>query len=307
MTATRDFLAAQLATGQYGLITLQQSVALGFTRGDRDHRIRSGRWEVFYPEVYRIRGVPCSWRGDLLAACWAGRPRGIASHRSAAALWDLPGKRTDLVEITCMRWRRTKQDGLIVHEAKALRASDITEVDGIPATTVDLTLMGLGAVCRPAVVEMALDLALRRQLTTIDSITRFVGSLGRQGRNGIGILRALLAVRDPMAGLPESAMETRLKQLLRSHGLPEPVFQFEIRHEGRFVARVDAAYPDLSIAIEYDSYEHHTGKIALVRDSARRNALVAIQWQTITVTAEDVRLGGDRVFAHLRAARRRAS
>jgi hypothetical protein len=46
-----------------------------------------------------------------------------------------------------------------------------------------------------------------------------------------------------------------------------------IRHEGRFIARVDAAYPELRIAIEFDSYEHHTGKLA-VRDTDRRNQLL---------------------------------
>jgi very-short-patch-repair endonuclease len=222
-------------------------------------------------------------------------------------LWDLPGGRTDIAEITCKRWRRTKHEGLIVHETKALRETDITEVDGIPAMTVEHTLMALGAVCSPAVVELAVDAALRRELASLDSINAFVSALGRRGRNGIGVLRGLLEALDPVAGVPESAMETKLKQLLRRHGLPDPVFQFEVRNGGRLIARVDAAYPDLRIAIEYDSYEHHTGKAALVRDSARRNALLAIQWQTITVTAEDIRLGGDRVAAHLKGVLRQAS
>ena len=52
-----------------------------------------------------------------------------------------------------------------------------------------------------------------------------------------------------------------------------PVFQHVIRHNGEFIARVDAAYPELRIAIEYDSYEHHTGKQAIVRDNDRRNVL----------------------------------
>jgi very-short-patch-repair endonuclease len=307
MTASRDFKAAQLATSQHGLLTLPQCLVLGYTRGVRDHRIRSGSWEVPYPGVYRIHGVPPSWRGDLLAACWAGRPRGVASHRSAAALWDLPGKRADVAEITCRRWRRTKHDGLIVHETKVLRASDVTEVDGIPVTTVERTLAALGAVCSPAIVEMALDVALRRELTTVESVARLVGDIGRQGRNGVGVLRALLDHREASAAVPESVMETRLKQLLRRHGLPNPVSQFEVRYDGRFVARVDAAYPDSRIAIEYESYEHHTGKVALVRDSARRNALVAIGWQTISVTAEDIRSGGDQLVKHIRAARDRAS
>jgi very-short-patch-repair endonuclease len=307
MTISIHAALGQLAAGQHGVFTLQQAVDLGISRDTRAHCIRTGRWQIVHAEVYRIAGVPESWRAALLAACFAGSPRGVASHRSAAALWDLPGRRTDLQEIICRRWRRTKQDGLVVHETSALREDDVTEVDGIPVTTVEYTLMALGAVCRPSVVEIALDAALRRELTTLGAVSTLLDSLGKRGRNGVGVLRKVLERRDPLATLPESVMETRLRQLLRRHGLPEPVLQFEIRHEGRFVARVDAAYPERRIAIEYDSYEHHTGKLALVRDSGRRNALVAIDWQTISVTAEDIRLGGDRVVGHLRAALRRAS
>ena len=74
-----------------------------------------------------------------------------------------------------------------------------------------------------------------------------------------------------------------LLDVIRRHGLPAPVPQHVVRDEhGQFVARVDLAYPDRTIAIEYDSYQEHVGKAALVRDSRRRNALVG------------ARLDGDR-------------
>jgi very-short-patch-repair endonuclease len=69
------------------------------------------------------------------------------------------------------------------------------------------------------------------------------------------------------------------------------------------VARVDFAYPDLKIAIEYDSYEHHTGKAALDRDGARRNAVVAAGWLPVTATAADIRNQGRRLANDLRRAR----
>jgi very-short-patch-repair endonuclease len=96
-------------------------------------------------------------------------------------------------------------------------------------------------------------------------------------------------------------METRLKQLLRRHGFPTPVFQYEIWHDGRFVARVDAAYPEHRIAIEYDSYEHHTGTLAHVRDNDRRNVLRRIEWQPVAFTAVDIRRDGGEALRTLRA------
>ncbi len=132
-------------------------------------------------------------------------------------------------------------------------------VDGIPTASIEQTLLGLAAVRAPA-LEMAVDRALHRKLTTIARLEQFVNRKGKQGRNGVGVFRELVAGLDPLAGVPESVMETKLKQLLRRNGLPKPVFQYEIWHNGRFVARVDAAYPEHRIAIEFDSYEHHTGR-----------------------------------------------
>ncbi|MGZ6993452.1 MAG: hypothetical protein ACXVKJ_20255, partial [Ilumatobacteraceae bacterium] len=123
---------------------------------------------------------------------------------------------------------------------------------------------------------------------------------GKQGRNGIGALREVVRGLDPLAGVPESVMETKLKQLLRRNGLPTPEFQYEIRHNGRFIARVDAAYPEHRIAIEFDSYEHHTGKLAIDRDSDRRARLSRIDWETITFTAAAIRNNGGEQLVALR-------
>jgi hypothetical protein len=226
-----------------------------------------------------------------------------ASHRSAAELWDLPGASTEVLEITCNRGERSFIEGLVVHETEKFLAEDVTERDGIPVTTVEQTLLGLAAMKRAAVLEMALDSALRRELTTYSSVRAFVDQKAARGRNGIVLLRSILDANDPLAGVPESARETALKRLLRRHGFPAPVFQYVIRHEGRFIARVDAAYPELRIAIEYDSYEHHTGKLALVRDTDRRNQLTQIRWQTVAFTAADLRRDGGQAIEALRAAR----
>ena len=187
-----------------------------------------------------------------------------------------------------------------MHETKLLDAADIGCVDGIPTTSVEQTLMGLAATVHPSIVEMAVDRALYKQLTTIAQLEQFVSRKGRRGRNGIGVLRELVRGLDPLAGVPESAMETKLKQLIRRNNLPMPEFQYEIWHEGRFVARVDAAYPEHRIAIEYDSYEHHTGKQAIDRDAERRSRLQRIRWETITFTAAALRRNGGEALETLR-------
>ncbi len=250
MEEHKDRAIAELAKESWGVFTSEHAAALGFNDHHREFRVRTGRWDVMHPAVYRIAGSPDTWHGRLLAACWATTGLVAASHRSAGALFDVPGGSRGFLEITCLRWKRGFITGLVVHETKLLEPDDITTLHGIPVTTIEQTLLGLAAVLTPPAVEMALDRALHRKLTTRARLDDFVQRKGARGRNGIGVLRELLVQHDPLAGVPESAMETKLKQLLRRHGLPTPEFQYEIHHEGRFVARVDAAYPELRIAIE---------------------------------------------------------
>ena len=114
----------------------------------------------------------------------------------------------------------------------------------------------------------------------------------------------MLDAHDPGRALTESEAELLVLRLLAVHGLPAPRTQHEIRDaDGRLVARVDFAYPEVKIAIEYDSFEHHTGRDALARDGARRNAMIALGWLPITATARDLTNDGHQLAASLRQAR----
>lgn len=164
-------------------------------------------------------------------------------------------------------------------------------VEGIPVTSPERTLLDLGSVFRPGLVEMAYDEARRRGLVDREVIAAMLGRIGRSGRSGAGVLRNVVGIKKDGRG-PESPMETRLLQTLRRNGLPDPVPQFEIYDHGKFVARVDAAYPKWRVAIEYESLAFHVGSDALIRDSARRNRVLAAGWAIVTATVSDLRAGG---------------
>ena len=293
-----DVEVAAVAEAHHGVFASHHLHDLGISRHERVWRLAASRWIEMHKGVYRIAGAPLSWKGSLLAACWAGGTRAVASHRSAAALWDLPGKRTAVAEITCPRWRRARHDAVVVHESLALSKRDQTVVDGIPVTTVERTIFDLCAVCRPFTVDLTIDNALRRNLTTVDELIALLRRLGKRGRRGTRKFRKLLEDRDASYVPTESEREQMLLRVLREHGLPEPERQFSIYDEaGNFVARPDLAYRDLKIAMEYDSYQHHVGKAAIVRDNRRRNRMGRIGWLVLVATAEDVRYGSGGQFA----------
>ncbi len=299
-----DRVLARHATRHHGVFRGSHARMAGLSKRQIDARIESHRWQPVQHDVYRVNGAPQTWHGDVLAACWVGGFRAVASHRSAAALHGLPGGRRDLVEITCPRWRRARHDGLIVHETKALDPVDLTVVSGIAVTTPARTLFDLGGVSRVGLVELAFENALRRGLTNETELAATVKRLSRSGRAGGPILRTLLAARAPDRRATDSEMETLLLRAIRAHGLPDPVPQYEVWQGRAFIGRVDMAYPDALIAVEYDSDEFHTGRVAVRRDRDRRHRLIAAGWLPVDVGPTDLRHGGTLACAAIAQARR---
>lgn len=303
----RDDALAELAATQHGVFAHPHLIALEFSHDACKARVKSGRWVPLYDGVYRMGGAPPTWRSDLLAACLAAPSTAAASHCSAAALRELPAGRTDITELLCTRWHRTRHAGLVVHESLVIDDEDLDEVDGIPCTSTARTLYDLARKLSPALLDANIDAALRRELVSIDELRRASARLATKGRPGGLKFRTSVSARTGTTSLPESVPERLLAEMLVRQGLPAPEHQFVVRaEEGRFIARVDLAYPEWRIVIEYDSVEHHTGTAAHLRDSARRDAIGDQDFTVLTATVADLRDRGERLTGLIRRRRARA-
>jgi hypothetical protein len=162
-------------------------------------------------------------------------------------------------------------------------------------------------------VDTAVDLVRFR---SGDEAVVLLDHVVREGLVDLAAVRAALADREPCAGLARarraarladglagSHQETRLRLLMLRGGLPPAVAQFVVRDAGGFVGRVDFAYPDLRLAIEYDGL-YHAETRTFFADRRRLDRLTAAGWTVIHVTAEDMR-NPDRLLARIRAARAR--
>jgi predicted transcriptional regulator of viral defense system len=190
-----DQRVAAFAERNHGVFGALHLDLLGVAPHEREYRLRSGRWISLHDGVYRLVGTPSSWHGDVLAACWAGGHRAVASHRTAAEIWELPGRGREALELTCPHRKRARHDGLVVHESRVLEVVDITIEHRIPVTTVARTLFDLTTVRSPTTVDLALDNALRRDLTSLSELDAVMARLGGRGRRGTRRFRALLADR----------------------------------------------------------------------------------------------------------------
>ena len=300
---TPDQACARTARQQYGVLSRSQALTAGISSSGIGRRVAGGRWERVLPAVYRVAGAPETWEQRLLAACLHAGPGAVASHRAAAALWRMDGVRPGSVEITARR--QVRSVGVIGHQFP-LPPRHITSIGPIPVTDPARTLLDLGSVLSWEIVDQGLDDALRRGLTTLPRLWRRLRAEAERGRSGAGVLRGLLAVRDPASAPPESVLEARLALLLRRSGLPAPVAQYEIREARRRVARLDFAWPDHMVALEADGYRYHSGRAAWQRDLTRRNALTGRGWRVLHVTWEDLARHPERVAAAIRNALRSA-
>lgn len=290
-------LCEQLAAVQYGLLATWQIYEAGLKAHHIDRRIRSGRWRWERPGVVAINGAPHSWHQSLMGACLSLGACAVASHRSAAVLWDLDGWEPDLIEVAVPS--KARRENVIVHRLPK-PAPYVSRRAGIPVTDPTCTILDLAAVASGYELERALDSALRKNLTHLELLHDRLDERARRGRNGIRAMRRLLDVRDPHASPHASGLEVRFARFVRTHGLPKPVPQYVVRDgTGLFVARPDFAYVEERVAIELQSYAHHHDRPQWEKDQSRAADLSAIDWLMVPVTDQQLSYDAQALAAKL--------
>src|SRR4051794_27619246 len=84
---------------QRGLFTPEQAARAGLTEDQRRWRLGTGAWLHAAHGVYRLAGLPTSWRTELQAALLDAGHASLVSHDSAARLHRYPGFSGTPVEI----------------------------------------------------------------------------------------------------------------------------------------------------------------------------------------------------------------
>ena len=287
-----------LAKRQHGLITLHQLRAFGISERTIGRLVDKGTLDRLSPGVLRVAAVPDSWHQALLAAVLSV-PGSLASHRSAAALWELEGFPPGPVEIVTERWRRrSRPPGVTVHESKDLASVDVDQRVGIPCTSLVRTLVDLPAVVHEFRAGVGLDSAARHDRPLLSRVRDRHMEVGRRGRNGTVKLRRLLIERGEGDQVVDSGFERRALRLITDSALPRPVTQWQVR-DGDFVCYLDLAWPDHLVAMECDSVAHHLSVAAFQRDRERRRHLARRGWTVLEFTYRDVTERGLMVIREL--------
>ena len=126
------------------------------------------------------------------------------------------------------------------------------------------------------------DSALRARLVTAAVLVDILTARRGPSPNRRRVVAELL---DPWAG---SVLESLLRVLLLTSGLPAPRPQYLVVDGLEVVGRVDFAWPERRLIVEADGFAFHSDREAYRRDRARMNELERLGWRVLRFTYEDV-------------------
>lgn len=258
--------------------------AEALSTGIISERAMRRHFRALYPNVYVPRDVNVSARERARAAWMWSKGRGIVAGLSAAATlgvkWIDPSEPAELIHDN----RRPPPD-LVVRTEKVL-ANEILELHDMRVTTPARTAFDLGRHTRsPIAAVQRLDaLANATDVKRVD-IEAMIAT--HRGARGIQRLRHALPLVD---GGAESPQETVARLALIDAGLPAPLTQLRVFDEyGQFVARLDMAYDEVKVGIEYDGPQHWTDPAVRQRDIDKQFALTELGWLIVRVSRDLLR------------------
>jgi predicted transcriptional regulator of viral defense system len=257
---------ADIAAGQWGMITTAQARVHGVARANLAHRVRTGELErTEHYGVYRLASAASSPLDDLRAAWMSTKPELLAMERTATPRPDAILASAAAAHVHGMSdvypapyrviasGRRQSAKGAVSYSWRPLDVCDIELIDGLPVTTRERTIVDL--LVDEGDVSIAAD-ALRDakhsgyvldEARLEELLIPHAKRLGQTAGDGVGA-HAYLMVAAEMDAVSEAVRA--LDRLLRSK-VPLPGIE-------RFVDKVITDLPALAAKVPATiSLAHH--------------------------------------------------
>ncbi|MEU8331357.1 hypothetical protein [Micromonospora sp. NPDC048839] len=260
--------------------------------------LRSSAWRPLFRDIYADAEVRVT-HGIRCAAVerWLIPPGAAIAGRSAAALYGCPAPAaSEPVDVLVPRATRVGPTAGLRIRRGEFDPGDAVDRAGLRVTSPERTCWDLARWLDVVEAVVVLDGMLARRLTDVPALREY--ALNRAGRRG---WRSLLRAVDLADAGAESPQESRTRVRLVLAGLPRPQTQWVVADKGRFVARLDLAWPEFKVAVEYDGLWHDDPE-QFQRDRRRLNRLLGNEWIVLHVTAKRLRDDFDGFLAEVRAA-----
>ena len=288
----------RLLIQQLDVIARDQALAVGVTDNALRHRLRpGGPWRGLLPGVYMAAtGAPTTLQQEMAALLYAG-PGSVITGPAALRNHHIRCELTDIVDVLVPATRQRRDTKFVqLHRtsrmpARIWQAGPVRYVP--PARAVADAVRALTSLrdVRAVVAD-----AVQRDKCAIRSL---VTELAEGPAKGSALFREALA--DVADGI-RSAAEGDLRDLLATSGLPMPLFNPSLYDDRTFIARPDAWWPRLGIAVEVDSREWHMSPEDHARTLARGRRMARYQIVVLRFTPRQIRSQPAEVRNDIKAA-----
>ncbi len=283
---------------QESVISRAEALGCGVTPSQLRHRLRpGGPWQRLLPGVYlTVTGTPIRAQTEVAALRYAGpgsvitgvaalRRHGIRVPEPHVLTVLIPGQRVRGSWAFVRVWPTTRMPEFVFTDG-AIRFAEA-------ARAVSDAARELGSFRE--VRAVAADAVQRRRCRLDQLIEELAHAPVRQSA---WLRRTLAEVADGV----RSAAEGDLRDLIRAHRLPPPLFNARLYVGPEFLAVADAWWPETGVVVEVDSREWHLSPEdwqRTLRRSARMNALGI---NVMHVTPQRIRTEAAMVAAEIRSA-----
>ena len=282
-------IPAELAAGPF---TTRTATAAGVS----SHALRGPAWRQL------LRGVWIQAGADVDRSTWLRAARlvlpvdAVLCGLSGVDAWgvDLRPTEDTVVHAAFADAAPRQRRGLHLRQLQ-LAADEVVSRDGWLVTTPMRTAFDCARWLPLVDAVVVVDAMAHAGLIDLDGLRAFA-----EEHRGVRWVRRVAVVVRLADCRSESPMESRLRLLLVRDGLTDVEPQYVLRdHNGQFVARADLAFIQARVAVEYDGAWHWKQRRA---DDRRRDAMRALGWTVLVVSAEDYYRDPDGVVARVRRA-----
>ena len=296
-----DRAGTWLFATQRGVLSRDQAFGLGITAHGVQHRLRrGGPWQRLLPGIYlTLTGEPTRAQRQIAAMLYAG-PDSLVTGPAALRNYGIRGPQTEIVDVLIpAAQQRASRQFVVIH--RTTRMPRVWTSDGplrfaFAARAVADAVRELG---RLADARAVVGSAVQKSRCTI---AQLADELAAGPIRGSAQLRAVLA---EVADGVRSAAEGDFHALVRTSGLPRPMFNARLLLDGALLAIIDAWWPEAGVAVEIDSREWHFEPATWEATMRRHAKLTAAGIFVIHVSPMQIRTEPGRIVRDIDAALRR--
>ena len=296
-------IIARIASAQHGVIARRQILAAGIPSGLIAGRVDNGWLTTVFKGVYSPGVGLLDHRGRWMASVLAAGNPAVLSHFSAAAHHGFIDRRSGAIEVTVLTGGQRRLEAqsstggrcfsVIRHRTRMLPDIDVTELDGIPVTSVARAFLDVSARMTTGQLKTGLTEAEKLRILSLPDLHEVIGRGG--GRAGTARLGQALAEWDPLEAETRSKLEIAMLRLCREEKIPVPVVNTAL--DGYLP---DFLWRDHRLIIEVDGYRDHSGKGAFRGDRRRDVDLMLGGYRVARFTHAEVVRGGAETAKRIR-------